>query len=624
MNIIWCICDDGYTEYDGECYYNDDLSFLSAVVDLNDIDVELLYEINLTIWQNGRINTLLLEGLAIHEVPENIQNLDSLIHLSFSDNELEYLPESIGNLPSLNSLFLSNNLLVEIPETIGNLNNLEFFHMPGNQLTGFPLSISNLSNLISLNIDNNYFTTFPSDLLDLNNLRYVYIANNVINNLPSNINTISTLQILSAYSNDISILPSSIGELTNLYHFDVANNVVSEIPETICNIYENLTVFNIGLNYICPPYPICLDEEDIGEQNTSNCSTCFPGYTDINGTCYFQSDLDVLQEFINNSQSGVNPPLYNMSPIELGEQEWVNGRLVEFKCSTIYPTYLNYELSGEIPDGLSGLNELTTLFINANELTNIPNDIGNLSNLILLELSGNNFSSIPGSIGNLYNLEWLYIYNNQITYLPESLCNILDNLYSISMEYNLLCTGTYPDCIEEYLSVQDTSNCYEVCEAFSITDIQMMANAEFGNQLIINIEIPEIELYAPDFILQTDDEYLSVTDPVYSFFFVTGPMIVDLHYNYEYEYVPNNHLFSGNINLVSGDNILTCNLPFNEIIEIGFTGDLNNDDTVNILDIVLLVDCILTFDCNESFDLNGDNSLNILDIVQLVNIVLNP
>jgi len=397
--------------------------------------------------------------------------------------------------------------------------------MPGNQLTELPLSISNLSSLISFNIDNNYFTTFPSSLLELNNLKYVYIANNAINSLPTNINMILSIQILSAYSNNISILPSSVGELSNLYYFDFANNDLTTIPETICNIYDNLTVFDIGLNDICPPYPECLTEEDVGYQDTSECeepSLCEEGYTEIDGECYYQSDLDVLQQFIDNSQEGENPPPYNMTPLELGEQVWENGRLVEFECSTIYPTYLNYELSGSIPVGLSGLNELTKLYINANELINIPNDIGNLTNLKLLELSGNNFFSLPGSIGNLFNLEWLYIYNNQITFLPESLCNILDNLSNISMEYNLLCSGTYPDCLEEYLSVQDTSNCYEVCEEFAIADFQMIDDTEFGNQLIVYLSVPDIELYAPDFILQTDDEYFYVTDPIASFFFVTG------------------------------------------------------------------------------------------------------
>ena len=278
MNIIWCICDVGYTEYDEECYYDEDLNFLTLLIYMNEIEFELHYDIGLTIWQNGRINTLLLEGMAIHEIPNNIQNLDSLVHLSFSDNELEYLPDAIGNLPSLNALFLSNNLLIEIPETIGNLSNLEFFHMPGNQLTELPLSISNLSSLISFNIDNNYFTTFPSSLLELNNLKYVYIANNAINSLPTNINMILSIQILSAYSNNISILPSSVGELSNLYHFDFANNDLTTIPETICNIYDNLTVFDIGLNDICPPYPECLTEEDVGYQDTSECEEPDPEY----------------------------------------------------------------------------------------------------------------------------------------------------------------------------------------------------------------------------------------------------------------------------------------------------------------------------------------------------------
>ena len=59
----------------------------------------------------------------------------------------------------------------------------------------------------------------------------------------------SALQILSAYTNDIPQIPSSIGSLSNLYHFDVSNNDLIAIPETICDIYANLTVLNIGLNY---------------------------------------------------------------------------------------------------------------------------------------------------------------------------------------------------------------------------------------------------------------------------------------------------------------------------------------------------------------------------------------
>ena len=51
-------------------------------------------------------------------------------------------------------------------------------------------------------------------------------------------------------------------------------------------------------------------------------------------------------------------------------------------------------------------------------------------------------------------------------------------------------------------------------------------------------------------------------------------------------------------------------------------GDVNDDGTVNILDIVQLANMILSNDYQESADLNGDENLNILDIVQLVNIIL--
>ena len=51
--------------------------------------------------------------------------------------------------------------------------------------------------------------------------------------------------------------------------------------------------------------------------------------------------------------------------------------------------------------------------------------------------------------------------------------------------------------------------------------------------------------------------------------------------------------------------------------------DVNDDETVNILDIVQLANMILTGEFQDSADLNGDGMLNILDIVQLVNIILN-
>ena len=54
----------------------------------------------------------------------------------------------------------------------------------------------------------------------------------------------------------------------------------------------------------------------------------------------------------------------------------------------------------------------------------------------------------------------------------------------------------------------------------------------------------------------------------------------------------------------------------------GFTGDLNSDDLVNILDIIQMANIILSGEYIDNADLNGDGTINILDIISLANIIL--
>ncbi len=52
-------------------------------------------------------------------------------------------------------------------------------------------------------------------------------------------------------------------------------------------------------------------------------------------------------------------------------------------------------------------------------------------------------------------------------------------------------------------------------------------------------------------------------------------------------------------------------------------GDINADGNVNILDVVLLANAVLTGNYLSEGDINGDGENNVLDIVGLVNIILN-
>lgn len=59
-----------------------------------------------------------------------------------------------------------------------------------------------------------------------------------------------------------------------------------------------------------------------------------------------------------------------------------------------------------------------------------------------------------------------------------------------------------------------------------------------------------------------------------------------------------------------------------EHYEQSILGDLNDDSTLNIQDIILMVNLILSSQQNPLADLNSDNIINVLDIIQLVNIIL--
>ena len=118
---------------------------------------------------------------------------------------------------------------------------------------------------------------------------------------------------------------------------------------------------------------------------------CETGYTEINGLCFHDGDIGVLQKMIDNSyQSGIDLGCYDniycgspnpymdspdswfwvtvdsvyyewtgdsngvVDPIELGIQEWENGRLTSLMCGA----YIYCQLSGPIPEEIGNLSEI--------------------------------------------------------------------------------------------------------------------------------------------------------------------------------------------------------------------------------------------------------------------------
>jgi len=64
-------------------------------------------------------------------------------------------------------------------------------------------------------------------------------------------------------------------------------------------------------------------------------------------------------------------------------------------------------------------------------------------------------------------------------------------------------------------------------------------------------------------------------------------------------------------------------LVFSVTLGSALNGDINADGVVNILDVVLLVNMVLSVEFEASADLNSDGVINVLDVVGLVNTILN-
>ena len=443
---------------------------------------------------------------------------NALISIGFGNcdsDEVELWDEcySITNTTSL--VRINEGLTGEIPSEIGQLTNLVTLKLQYNELTGsIPPEIGNLTSLVKLDLRyNNLSGSIPTEVWSLISLKELRIQKNQFSGtIPSAIGNLTELTHLYLYGNQFTgSIPAEIGNLINLGKLHLNNNQFTGlIPETICNInmaFYNPYRFDISGNFLIPPYPDCV-AEFVGYQYSEDCASNYL----FDGICTEQADLDVLQKFIDNSSETINMEMDDnnngiIEPIELGTQHWWNGRLTELNCNYDLAnefTLSDLGLSGEIPQEIGTLDSLEILWLEDNQLTGpIPTEIGNLSKLKYLIMHHNSLSgSIPSEIGNLSNLEILKLDNNQLTgYIPESICDLnivfnwQNNLFGENFAvYNNQICPPYPDCVDAYVGLQNTTNCELASDTFNPIPLDYSIYDPYPNpfnaQTTIQITLP--------------------------------------------------------------------------------------------------------------------------------------
>jgi len=221
---------------------------------------------------------------------------------------------------------------------------------------------------------------------------------------------------------DVDIYQIIEGIFTGYYdleYFSNSSGITSEFWTTLTLVYE--TNWSQSYNSISPDFPI----SEIYFYVESRAQDWCPGdYYSIENECYHKGDISILQELVGNYA----PSVLTM----MSEPEWQDGRLIHFICDGCI-------LQGALPSSIGNLTALRELIISNSLLSGV----------------------IPESLLTLGQLHALILSNNQLSgTVPETICNLdIENII-IDLEQNQLCPP-YPDCIEEMMGEQDTSQCDE-------------------------------------------------------------------------------------------------------------------------------------------------------------------
>ncbi|XP_052300460.1 LRR receptor-like serine/threonine-protein kinase GSO2 isoform X2 [Citrus sinensis] len=364
-----------------------------------------------------------LAGNNLHGgIPRELGNLTKLERLQLFENNLTgALPKEIGNLTKLKELSLNHNRLQgEIPREFGNLAELELLSLYENKLQGeIPLEIGNLQNLEELGLgQNKLIGTVPVAIFNVSTLKFLELQDNSLSGSLSSIVDVRlpNLEKLLLWGNNFSgTIPHFIFNASKLSILELSQNSFADfIPNTFGNL-RNLQRLKLYDNYLTSSTP-----ELSFLFSLSNCKSL--------------THLSLS----NNPLDGILPRT------SVGN---LSHSLKEFYMS-------NCNVSGGIPEEITNLTNLTTIFFGGNKLNgsipitlgklqklqglglednklegSIPDNICRLTELYELELGGNKLSgSIPACFNNLASLRILSLGSNELNSIPLTFWNLKDIL----------------------------------------------------------------------------------------------------------------------------------------------------------------------------------------------------
>lgn len=185
-----------------------------------------------------KVEKLYMDNCTLTKIPQEIQNLSSLVVVDFSYNSLGNtgsFPDEFFNLPNLKDLYLIDCQLMELPPAVGNLKSLEGLRLGKNNLSKLPEELYNLTNLRKLSAERNQISELSPRLGQLCNLKLLLIMENTLVTLPDEIKNLESCKHINVFDNKLTCIPRSIIEMPVLDSLIVdGNSNLRRPPIDVC------------------------------------------------------------------------------------------------------------------------------------------------------------------------------------------------------------------------------------------------------------------------------------------------------------------------------------------------------------------------------------------------------
>lgn len=242
---------------------------------------------------------------------------------------------------------------------------------------------------------------------------------------------------------------------------------------------------------------------------------------------------------------------------------------------------------------------------------------------------GNTYINCNGAIIDLQegNGIWIYADENNAANLDIEECIITNSLY-YGLSYSGQSTGSINNCnlintnfgikLFDNSSVIVTNSIFSSNNSMGISVYTENPNLNISYSLFWDNEDNHLENCPGWGNIWTQFELNPGIGIIYN-----DPEFIDSsHWNFNIDSI-SPCINSGNPNYYDSDGSISDIGALPYATNCLILGDINNDTEIDVLDIVVIINCIFSNECYECSDLNDDGTINILDIVDIVNIIIN-